>query len=262
MNHGDAPPVSVAEEDAANLAKALAEESSKSNMPAVKELLDANQRIHELESEVHELHKKIERAESRATHAPGSAEALSRETTLEKELAATADALHVSRATIRSLESTIGELQKSLTSADASSAFAFGNMNVEVEAGKSGERMRALEDSLIRAKEEKDRAVRVLITILGPDKIATFLNKHAGSPDILTSLQEHFASKVSFDPNNPNSSDSSSRGPGPLSGKTSHSKPAKSKGHKAGKSVPTMGAGRSRIDEFFKGSSSIMGYGV
>ena len=69
MNHGDAPPVSVAEEDAANLAKALAEESSKSNMPAVKELLDANQRIHELESEVHELHKKIERAESRATHA-------------------------------------------------------------------------------------------------------------------------------------------------------------------------------------------------
>ena len=46
MNHGDAPPVSVAEEDAANLAKALAEESSKSNMPAVKELLDANQRIH------------------------------------------------------------------------------------------------------------------------------------------------------------------------------------------------------------------------
>jgi predicted nucleic acid-binding Zn-ribbon protein len=255
-------PMTVAQEEAEKLDKALAEESARSNMSAVKELLGANQRIHELESEVHELHKKIERAESRATHAPGSAEALSRETTLEKELAATTDALQISRSTIRTLETTIGELQSSLTSVDTTSALSLGNVNFSEESAKSAERMRALEDGLIRAKEEKDRAIRVLISILGPEKIATFLNKHAGSTDILSALQEHFAGQVNFDPNNPNSSGGSSRGPGPLSGKTSFSKPAKSKGHKAGKSVPTMGANRSRIDEFFKGSGTIMGYGV
>ena len=215
MNQAKESPFPAAQEGSELLAKTLAEESARSNMPAVKELLDANQRIHELESEVHELHKKIERAESRAIHAPGSAEALSRETTLEKELEATTNALQVSRATIRSLETTIGELQNSLTSADASSALALGNVNYSGEAAVSAERMRVLEDGLMRAKEEKDRAIRVLISILGPEKIATFLNKNAGTTDILSALQEHFASKVTFDPNSPNSSGKNSRGPGP-----------------------------------------------
>ena len=45
---------------------------------SMKELLSANQRIHELESELHDLKKKLERTESRHSHGPESAEGLTR----------------------------------------------------------------------------------------------------------------------------------------------------------------------------------------
>ena len=118
-----------------------------------------------------------------------------------------------------------------------------------------GSRIRALEDALIKAKTEKDRAVKVLISILGAEKVESFLDRHAGSADILTVLQKHFAKRTKWDLDNPGAQGMATsgtgapkvvgKGRGPLSGKTSHSKPAKSKGYKAGKSVPTLGAHRS-----------------
>lgn len=251
------------------LKAALAMETSKSG--SMKEMLTANTRIHELESEMHDLQKRLERAESRNNHSQESAEGMSREYQLEKELSSALEALGVQKSTNRSLELTINELQRSLTMADHAKSL---GMDPALDSGMDdvvtgGSRIRALEDSLIKVKGEKDRAVKVLISILGADKVGAFLDRHAGSPDILTALQTHFAKHTKWDIDNAGVTATSGtgapkimgKGKGPLSGKTSHSKPAKSKGYKAGMSVPTLGAHRSRIDEFQK-SSNIMGYGV
>jgi hypothetical protein len=252
---------------------ALAAEANRNSGPVVQELLQANSRIHELESEMHDMQKRLERSESRNSHAPGSAESLGREYSLEKELSSALEALSVQKATTRSLELTINELQRSLTVNDSAAlgmdGFGVGGSMSDVVTG--GSRIRALEDSLIKVKAEKDRAVKVLISILGPEKVSTFLDRHAGSPDILTALQKHFSTSLEWDVNTPgggmmgggnqNGPRVVGKGSVPLSGKTKNSKPAKSKGYKAGMGVPSLGAHRSRIDEFQK-SSKIMGYGV
>jgi hypothetical protein len=49
-----------------------------------------------------------------------------------------------------------------------------------------------LKDMYVKAKQEKDKAVRALIHVIGKDRVAAFLHKNAGSANILDLLLETF----------------------------------------------------------------------
>lgn len=61
---------------------------------------------------------------------------------------------------------------------------------------RKGEREKELENMLLKTKRDKDKAIRIIVQIIGKDRIASFLNKHAGSPDILDKLLDYFANNV------------------------------------------------------------------
>jgi hypothetical protein len=61
---------------------------------------------------------------------------------------------------------------------------------------RKGEREKELENMLLKTKRDKDKAIRIIVQIIGKDRIASFLNKHAGSPDILDKLLDYFATNV------------------------------------------------------------------
>jgi len=46
---------------------------------------------------------------------------------------------------------------------------------------------------LNKTKKDKDKAIRIIVQLIGKERVATFLNRHAGSPDILDRLLEHFS---------------------------------------------------------------------
>ncbi len=63
---------------------------------------------------------------------------------------------------------------------------------------RKGEREKELESMLLKTKRDKDKAIRIIVPIIGKDRIAAFLNRHAGSPDILDKLMDYFANNVSL----------------------------------------------------------------
>ncbi len=231
----------------------------------------ANQRIRDLEAEVFELQKKLDRALSRLTQQPGGADALSRETELENELALAADKYAKLRHANRSLELTVKELQSRLAQAETDKFMtrsgdgksSSGNANQADDADTAPVRRtreRELEEALIKAKTEKDRAVKVLISVLGKAQVAEFLSKNAGAPDILDSLCNHFQSMFSGRENVETSNRLSTSGKaGANSGAevTSDSKKSRKRiANNVKKSLaPTLGAGRSRSDEMYSSSS-------
>lgn len=68
---------------------------------------------------------------------------------------------------------------------------------------RKGEREKELENLLVKTKRDKDKAIRILVQIIGKDRISHFLNKHAGSPDILDKLLEYFANNVQLASSSP-----------------------------------------------------------
>lgn len=48
-----------------------------------------------------------------------------------------------------------------------------------------------------KTKRDKDKAIKIIVQIIGNDRLNSFLNKYAGSPDILDKLLEHFSSSQS-----------------------------------------------------------------
>lgn len=61
---------------------------------------------------------------------------------------------------------------------------------------KRSEREKELEMMLLKTKKDKDKAIRIIVQIIGKDRIAAFLNRNAGSADILDKLLEYFANNV------------------------------------------------------------------
>jgi hypothetical protein len=76
-----------------------------------------------------------------------------------------------------------------------------------------GEREKELQNLLVKVKADKDKAVKVIIGLVGKERMSEFLAQHAGSPDILDSMMTHFSAdslKVAGD-QSPEKSPSKSR---------------------------------------------------
>ena len=176
----------------------------------------------------------------------------------------------------RSLELTVRELQTRLTQAETEKFVVGSNKGGAGAGGETEEvgqparrsRERELEEALIKSKKEKDRAVKVLISVLGKKQVAEFLTKHAGAPDILDSLCTHFQAIVTDNRENAGnvSSSSSSSRKAAVGGGLGVEGDAEGEGKKpAGKkrvpnnvikkAAPMLGAGRSRSDEMYSASS-------
>jgi hypothetical protein len=66
----------------------------------------------------------------------------------------------------------------------SSSMTPFKDSNVEASL-KRGEREKQLELLLQKTKKDKDKAIKLIVQIIGKDRIAGFLARYAGAPDIL-----------------------------------------------------------------------------
>jgi len=235
-------------------------------------LLKSTQRIRDLEAEVFDLQKKLDRSLSRLHQQPGSADALSRETELENELAVSAEKSSKQRNANRSLELTVKQLQSRLTQAEADKLVGRDSADGTNSGGADGHgdgsdalkhanrsRERELEEALIKSKQEKDRAVRVLITVLGKQRVAEFLAKHAGAPDILDTLCAHFSSGINTNDVAVADGDTDAGvGMGDLDGEStrgSNKRTPNNKKQAKKTTVPALGAGRSRSDEMYSMNS-------
>lgn len=224
-------------------------------------LLRANQRIRDLEVEVFELQKKLDRSNSRLSHQVGGSEALSRETELENELALSADRYSKQRNANRSLELTIKELQSRLTHSETEKfMFSTDSSNNSSSEPNRRSREKELEEALIKAKREKDRAVKVLINVLGKKQVAEFLTRHAGAPDILDALCDHFKGIVSENLTSESGNKKNGTGlqisVGADGGTSGGSKATKRKpNNEPKKKAPLLSAGRSRSDEMYASHS-------
>ncbi len=237
-------------------------QKAQTNAASTAALTKSNQRVRDLEAEVFELQKKLDRSNSRLRQQPGSAEALTRETELENELAVCAEKIATQRNINRSLELTVKQLQSRLTQAEAEKVMIGRTSESLGEDGESGDglkhakrsRERELEEALIKAKQEKDRAVKVLITVLGKQRVAAFLSKHAGSPDILDTLCAHFSATISTnDVGRVGDVDPTAAGSIESSG-TKNATRRKANNHKKS-SAPSLSANRSRSDEMYSRNS-------
>lgn len=60
-----------------------------------------------------------------------------------------------------------------------------------------GEREKELQNLLVKVKADKDKAVKVIINLVGKERMAEFLSQHAGSADILDAMIMAFGSEAS-----------------------------------------------------------------
>lgn len=176
----------------------------------------------------------------------------SREAELEAQLEKTHSELIAARREKAALEKSVLELQDRLTMAET-----HGSSTLSMEQGKigtmeanirRGEREKDLEKQLVKVKKEKDKALRLLISLIGKDRIADHLQQHAGAPDLLDSLVTAFGS------HNGHSYGHTQGGPPMVQGtatRNNHHRPRTAGNAKS--TVSTLGRAhyRSRIDEYF-----------
>ena len=116
--------------------------------------LIASERISELEAEVADLKKKLERTESR----------------LELQ----------HRVTTKNNTSALNNAVKAATAAEIETAM------------KRGEREKELEGQYLKVKADKDKALKLLIQLIGKERLQKHIQTHAGSPDLLDSIISTF----------------------------------------------------------------------
>jgi hypothetical protein len=94
--------------------------------------------------------------------------------------------VQVTPVTSRSGSRTMGSPHTSNSGSAAvhTSAGASVLMNVQKASAREAE----LERQLLKARKEKERALKVIMTIIGADRVQEHLRMHAGQKDILTSL--------------------------------------------------------------------------
>lgn len=141
---------------------------------------------------------------------------------------------------------------------------------------KRGEREKQLEILLQKNKKEKDKAIKLIVQIIGKDRISNFLARNAGAPDILDKLLEHFGDG-SGSPSRgggfgggdfgsstrgsvASQSDSYARSRSPDKGmRTNRSSASNNNNHSGGKSKDNVKSPmlyRSRIDEYYRSTIS------
>lgn len=202
----------------------------------------ANERIKELEFEVFELKKKLDRAESRLLQPAGPVGSSSREVTLEKDLDYAHTLIAVMKKERKALEQSVNELQNRLTAAETANAAAKAPSSdvTSLEATlMRGELQKKLEMQLLKAKDDKDKAIRLIIHLIGKERVNEFIAQHAGSADILDSMLKTF----SMSPNQTSANQSANKLSSSSKLKTSKSAAA----NKNAWAVP-----KSRIDDYFR----------
>lgn len=118
---------------------------------------------------------------------------------------------------------------------------------------------------LQKTKKDKDKAIRIIVELVGKDKISSFLNQHAGSADILDKLLDfvaanHVIKAVGSSTSSGGGVFNGSGGGGTRIGLQQSQtvmSPIRSSGGKARATSPKKPAHyRSRIDEYFRTAMS------
>jgi len=151
--------------------------------------------------EIAELKRKLENAEAKLAEGGNTSNGLLREAVLEEQL----ERAHATIVTLKhdknALKLSIKELQIRLTNAQVSKKNGGEEVKSQTaaavqEAMKRGEREKDLEKQLIKAKKDKDKSLKLLIQLIGKERIAEHLQKHAGEGDVLDSLVTHFSGSL------------------------------------------------------------------
>jgi hypothetical protein len=159
-------------------------------------MLRERNRLKELESEVFELRNKLERAESILSQQSGLSGSLRREAALEKDLDMAYDKINLIKSEKSSLETSVKALQLRLTLAESQEENVVTPHTDSVlmqSALKNSEREKDLETQLLKAKRDKDKAIRLVIRLIGKERVAEFLLHSSGSTDVLDALVETFS---------------------------------------------------------------------
>ena len=165
------------------------------------------QRIRELEAEVESLTSRLIRMRSRVEEErPGakSNKQLQRELETERDL----DAAILRNSTLlrekRTLETSVNLLHAQLTEVGTAKVIGADTTyahtaRITTQSKVDNDKLKKL---LEKTKEEKDKAIRALIHVIGKEKVADFLQKNAGAPNILDELLKRFSNigKANADP--------------------------------------------------------------
>lgn len=222
-------------------------------------------RIRELEAEVYGLKVKLDRSETKLHQAGERSMKISQKETEEELKDAHKRVLEIKAEKVALMHS-VEELQRMLTLEQqkvremeqglAGLSRGPGDVPlVSVEHSvKRSERERELEMQLIKAKREKEKAVRLVVTLLGRDNVAEFLHDHAGSPSILDDLIGSFAPGVG---RYTSTGISPMRFDSPKAASHIHTAPSSPKRHGSYGKVKSTLVGspdpsRNRIDDFFR----------
>jgi hypothetical protein len=127
-----------------------------------------------------------------------SASSNSRESELGRELDSAYNRINELKGEKMQLESSIKALTVRLTLTESKLEATVQKQSNSVlnfeSTFKKSDREATLETQLVKAKRDKDKAVRLVILLIGKEKVAEFLRRHAGAPDILDKLIESYGS--------------------------------------------------------------------
>lgn len=158
-------------------------------------------KVEVLEKEVEALQQKLQISQETLTielEKSSKYAATSREIELGKELDSAYVRINKMKTEKLSLEQSVKALQARLSLAESKLEAANYSSNQSImqldTAFKKGDRESDLEAQLISTKRDKDKAIKLVVLLIGKDKVAEFLKNNAGCPDILDKLVETFSS--------------------------------------------------------------------
>ena len=143
-----------------------------------------------------DLKRKLEKAESRLNQQSYILCSKEREAELEKELDDAYDRINKLKYENSSLGDTVKALQIRLTLAETKNneVLSKGIIPVVPERDiRNMERMKEMERQLLKMKEDKDKVIRLIILLIGKDRMSSFLKNHGSDDDILSALVDTFS---------------------------------------------------------------------
>ena len=183
------------------------------NSSTSQSVLDAR-KIRDLEAVIFDLKRKLEKAESRLTQQSFILGSKAREAELEKELDTSYERINSLKSENGSLQDSVKALQIRLTLAETKNNEALAIPiipKVPEKDIKTMERMKEMEKQLLKMKDEKDKVVRLIILLIGKDRMSQFLKNHSKEDDILSALVETFSNSASLENNKSKSNNNSPR---------------------------------------------------
>lgn len=161
------------------------------------EKVSTGNKITDMEIELEELRLKLQRAETKLAQHEKGVGALAREAELENQLEKAHSDLIKMKHEKNALKLSVKELQNRLTQAETGgntpAATSSNNIGTVEAAMRRSEREKDLEKQLVKAKKDKDKALKLVIQLIGKERIADHLQQHAGEADVLDSLISSFS---------------------------------------------------------------------